>query len=189
MLTRHSSSLLCPGVDFLQRSRTPPSLQRQQCHRLRPTAGRPRAPIPESVDEPTLYGYAHALGKARSYGSELPALSPQDSPREREQQTSQPKHVQLSPPSERHGEGSSQSAPSSPQSEQKAVSPGLKQALLRLLPQWSPRVRGLLLLNLLVLLVATNWVCSCCHADMLSSSPDTDLLHASKEVACPGGPA
>ncbi|KAK9826671.1 hypothetical protein WJX74_009143 [Apatococcus lobatus] len=31
-------------------------------------------------------------------------------------------------------------------------------ALLGLLPKWTPRIRGLVLLNLLVLLVATNWV-------------------------------
>ncbi|KAK9816221.1 hypothetical protein WJX74_001240 [Apatococcus lobatus] len=35
---------------------------------------------------------------------------------------------------------------------------GFFQALLGLLPKWTPRIRGLVLLNLLVLLVATNWV-------------------------------
>lgn len=120
-------------------------------------AGRTRAPVLESVDEPALYRYAHALKKAHSSSNSsssspvaLPGRQPSQKPtRKHSVQKSALTDIQLSP----------QQPDTQANDEQTTSSTGFPQALLRLLPKWTPRVRGLVLLNLLVLLVATNWVC------------------------------
>lgn len=116
-------------------------------------AGRTRAPVLESVDEPALYRYAHALKKARSSSSSRPVARP----------GRQPSHRPAGKPAlQQSALADIQSSPQQPDAganeEQKVSSTRFPQALLRLLPKWTPRVRGLVLLNLLVLLVATNWV-------------------------------
>ena len=124
--------------------------QPPQSKRTIAAAGRTRAPVIESVDEPALYRYAHALKKARGSSSDrLPSRQlSHESPMTPQNPQPALKDIQLS----------LQQSRSAANDKRESASPGLPQALLRLLPRWSPRIRGLVLLNLLVLLVATNWV-------------------------------
>ena len=125
--------------------------QPPQSKRVIAAAGRTRAPVLESVDEPALYRYAHALKKPRGSSSDrLPTkhLSHES-----------PVTPQNPQPALKDIQSSLQQSSTAANAEQESASAGIPQALLRLLPRWTPRIRGLVLLNLLVLLVATNWVC------------------------------
>ena len=163
-----------PVVDFHLVRRTL-SLRRQQWQRLRAAAGRARAPSLESVDEASLYNYAHALRKAGSYVNDPPAVSqPSSAGKGSQQQTSHQTVQEVDAAAESQQENSS-GILRSQQTQQTAASSGLIRGLSALLPNWSPRVRGLVLLNLLVLLVATNWVRASAICMQADRAPDVCL--------------
>ena len=129
--------------------------QRLTRRQLRISAGRARAPSLESVDETALYRYAHALKKARS--SSAAVLSPIQRKPSRQATSSPPARTEAVITAPEQARQQLQTESESKSQEQTSGN-GFVHALKGLLPNWTPRVRGLVLLNLLVLLVATNWV-------------------------------